>query len=97
MDVYVASTAKMRGQAFVSYEDVLSASEALRNLQNTVFLEKLIHVQYAKSPSERVARMDGVLKKTKRKARMRSRKDESQPADQRCEQEVAENPDDSAG
>lgn len=44
-------TPKMRGQAFVVFKDVASATNAVRCMQNFPFYDKQIKVQYAKSKS----------------------------------------------
>lgn len=47
-------TQKMRGQAFVVFEEPAAAAQALRALQGMIFYEKPIRVQYSKHISKAV-------------------------------------------
>lgn len=57
----------MRGQAFVVYNDISSATNALRSLQGFVLFEKPMDVQYAKGKSYAIAKEDGTYDEVKRK------------------------------
>eukprot|EP00826_Nyctotherus_ovalis_P009972 TRINITY_DN12644_c0_g3_i1.p2 TRINITY_DN12644_c0_g3~~TRINITY_DN12644_c0_g3_i1.p2 ORF type:complete len:101 (-),score=21.49 TRINITY_DN12644_c0_g3_i1:330-632(-) len=48
----------MKGQAFVAFKELQSASEAMRCLQKTLFFGKEINVHYAKDKSDCVAKID---------------------------------------
>jgi U2 small nuclear ribonucleoprotein B'' len=52
-------TRKMRGQAFVVFASVSSATEAMHALQGFVFCDRALRISYAKSKSDAVARLDG--------------------------------------
>lgn len=51
LDVVALKTAKMRGQAFVVFQDMIAATAALRAWQGEMFYDKPMHIEYAKSKS----------------------------------------------
>lgn len=52
-------TFKTRGQAFIVYRDISSATLAVRNLQNRPIFDKPMRVQFAKDKSDAIAKLDG--------------------------------------
>jgi len=42
---------KMKGQAFVVFRDLVSATTAMRSLDGELFYEKQMHIEYARTPS----------------------------------------------
>ncbi|XP_043911998.1 U2 small nuclear ribonucleoprotein B'' [Protopterus annectens] len=74
MDIVALKTMKMRGQAFVVFKELGSATNALRQLQGFPFYSKPLRVQYAKTDSDLIAKMKGTYgdkekKKEKKKAK----------------------------
>ena len=62
-------TPKMRGQAFVVFQHLTSASAALQKLQGFDFYGKPLKTSYSKSKSDAVAKVEGTfVPKHKRKA-----------------------------
>eukprot|EP00992_Anisonema_acinus_P005958 TRINITY_DN19552_c0_g1_i1.p1 TRINITY_DN19552_c0_g1~~TRINITY_DN19552_c0_g1_i1.p1 ORF type:complete len:248 (+),score=92.97 TRINITY_DN19552_c0_g1_i1:53-796(+) len=59
MDIVATKVWRMRGQAFIVFKDVNAATTALRQLQGLFFFDKPMRIQYAKSKSDVVARIDG--------------------------------------
>ncbi|GAB5593631.1 hypothetical protein Unana1_08531 [Umbelopsis nana] len=53
---------KMRGQAFIVFEEISAATAALRSLNGFSFYDNNISIQYAKSKSDVVAKIDGTYK-----------------------------------
>ncbi|KIM23707.1 hypothetical protein M408DRAFT_332198 [Serendipita vermifera MAFF 305830] len=51
LDVVALKTAKMRGQAFVVFADLVAATTALRAWHGESFYDKPMHIEYAKSKS----------------------------------------------
>lgn len=51
----------MRGQAFVIFNDINSASNALRSMQGFPFYDKAMKIQYAKSQSDVIAKRYGTF------------------------------------
>ncbi|KAK9324110.1 hypothetical protein V1517DRAFT_318779 [Lipomyces orientalis] len=62
IDVVAVKTKKMRGQAHIVFSDVPSATQALRSLQGVIFLGKELHIEFAKSKSNSVAKLDGTYR-----------------------------------
>lgn len=59
MDIIALKTLKMRGQAFVIFSDINSASNALRSMQGFPFYDKPMRIHYAKSQSDVIAKRYG--------------------------------------
>jgi len=69
----------MRGQAFVVFKDIPSATRAMRSMQNFPFYDKPMRIQFAKGKSDIIAKMDGTyVEKVKKKA-IEKRKSEEIP------------------
>jgi len=51
----------MRGQAFVIFKEVTSATNALRGMQGFPFYDKPMRIQYAKQDSDVIAKMKGTF------------------------------------
>lgn len=66
----VASKAdpKKRGNAFIVFSEIGSATAALRDLQGREFLGRVIGINYGKTKSDKVAMLEGTYKIRKRKA-----------------------------
>ncbi|KAI9316452.1 hypothetical protein BX666DRAFT_1950943 [Dichotomocladium elegans] len=59
IDIVAYSNIRMRGQAFIAYEDEESATKAIKELQHFVLYGKPMVVQYAKVKSDVHAKKDG--------------------------------------
>ncbi|KAJ1860943.1 U2 small nuclear ribonucleoprotein B'', partial [Coemansia sp. RSA 486] len=59
LDIITLKTMKMRGQAFVVFDDITSATAAMRQLSGKHIFGKPISAEYALSKSEVVAKDDG--------------------------------------
>nr|XP_033794963.1 U2 small nuclear ribonucleoprotein B'' [Geotrypetes seraphini] len=75
MGIVALKTMKMRGQAFVIFKELGSATNALRQLQGFPFYSKPMRIQYAKTDSDVVSKMRGTFgdkekKKDKKKAKV---------------------------
>lgn len=64
MDIIALKTLKMRGQAFVIFSDINSASNALRSMQGFPFYDKPMRIHYAKSQSDVIAKRYGKYSKS---------------------------------
>lgn len=62
IDIIAFGSLKKKGQAFVVYSDLSSATNAMRALQGFNFLDKAMRIAYAKSKSDIVAQEDGTFK-----------------------------------
>ena len=59
LDIVALKTLKMRGQAFIVFNDINSASNALRSMQGFPFYDKPMRLQYSKSQSDVIAKRYG--------------------------------------
>jgi len=56
----------MRGQAFIIFKDIASATSALRQMQGFPFYDKPMKINYAKEKSDFVSRLEGGIPEKKR-------------------------------
>ncbi|XP_055926166.1 U1 small nuclear ribonucleoprotein A-like [Argiope bruennichi] len=59
LDIVAMQTLKMRGQAFVVFDDIKSATAALTTMQSFPFYDKPMRIQYAKTDSDVIAKRKG--------------------------------------
>ena len=59
LGVYAKKTYRMKGQAFVVFKELQSASEAMRCLQKTPLFGLEMNIHYAKDKSDQAAKMEG--------------------------------------
>lgn len=62
VDIVAAGSQAKRGQAFVVFRDISCATNALRALQNFLFLDKPMRIAYCKTKSDFIAHEDGTFK-----------------------------------
>ncbi|KAJ1901058.1 hypothetical protein LPJ81_003823 [Coemansia sp. IMI 209127] len=62
LDVVALKTVKMRGQAFIVFDDISTATVALRQLNGRTVFGRAMSVEYALSKSNVVAQEDGTFK-----------------------------------
>lgn len=86
-DIVALKTAKLRGQAWVVFDEITAASNALRQMQGFPFYDKPMRIHYGKSKSDAIAKADGTYvprekrKKQEEKAEKRRKEQhESQQA-----------------
>jgi len=63
LDVVALRTMKMRGQAHIVYRDIQTATQAMRSLQGFNFFGMDMQIQYAKTKSDTLAKLDGTFHK----------------------------------
>lgn len=61
LEVLVFKTLKHKGQAWVVFEEVSGATNALRQMQGFPFYDKPMRIQYAKTKSDIIAKADGTF------------------------------------
>lgn len=71
LDVVCMKTEDLRGRAWIVFADVASATSALRAMQDFPFFGKPLKLDYAKTKSDAVAKMDGSWRKDKRTRKVR--------------------------
>eukprot|EP00591_Stephanopyxis_turris_P012142 CAMPEP_0195529040 /NCGR_PEP_ID=MMETSP0794_2-20130614/31452_1 /TAXON_ID=515487 /ORGANISM="Stephanopyxis turris, Strain CCMP 815" /LENGTH=284 /DNA_ID=CAMNT_0040660281 /DNA_START=34 /DNA_END=888 /DNA_ORIENTATION=+ len=69
LDVITLRSEGLRGQAWVIFEDVTSATAALREEQGFTFFKKDLKIDYAREKSDRVAKRDGTYVPKDRRAK----------------------------
>ncbi|KAF9160451.1 U2 small nuclear ribonucleoprotein B'' [Actinomortierella ambigua] len=62
ISITALKTLPHRGQAFIAFSDLTSATAALRGLQGFEFYGKAMDIQYAKTKSNAIAKLDGTYK-----------------------------------
>ncbi|XP_065363317.1 U1 small nuclear ribonucleoprotein A [Calliphora vicina] len=67
LDIVALKTLKMRGQAFVIFKEIGSASNALRTMQGFPFYDKPMRIAYSKTDSDVVAKIKGTFKERPKK------------------------------
>lgn len=67
MDIVALKTLKMRGQAFVIFKEISSATNALRTMQGFPFYDKPMRITYSKADSDVIAKMKGTFKERPKK------------------------------
>lgn len=61
INIVALKTLKMRGQAFVIFKEISSATNALRSMQGFPFYDKPMRIQYAKTDSDVIAKIKGTF------------------------------------
>merc|ERR1719387_922850 len=61
LDVLVIKKLSLRGQAWIIFADILSATNALQGMQAFPILGKPIRIQYAKTKSTLISKIDGTI------------------------------------
>jgi len=82
LDVVALKTAKMRGQAFVVFKDIGSASNALWEMQGFPFFDRPMRIAYANTKSDAVLKAEGTYEED-RNRRIEKRKAMKAAADAR--------------
>ncbi|KAK3140682.1 hypothetical protein QOZ80_5AG0404280 [Eleusine coracana subsp. coracana] len=82
LDVLAFKTLKHKGQAWVVFEDVASATEALKRMQDFPFYDKPMRIQYAKTKSDIVAKADGTFVPRERRKRVDEKPEKKQKREQ---------------
>lgn len=72
MDIVALKTLKMRGQAFVLFKEIASATNALRTMQGFPFYDKPMRIQYAKGDSDMIAKMKGTFKERPKRVKTKT-------------------------
>lgn len=70
MDIVAMKTLKMRGQAFVIFKEIASATNALRTMQGFPFYDKPMRIAYSKGDSDLVAKIKGTFKERPKKVKL---------------------------
>ena len=78
LDIVALKTLKMRGQAFVIFKEISSATNAMRSMQGFPFYDKPMRINYSKTDSDMIAKIKGTFqekpKKTPADAKKKAKK-----------------------
>jgi len=77
LDIVAMKTLKTRGQAFVIFKDINSATNALRSMQGFPFYDKPMRIQYSKRDSDVIAKMKGTFVERPKKKKKEEEEDKS--------------------
>lgn len=69
LDIVALKTLKMRGQAFVIFKEINSATNALRSMQGFPFYDKPMRIQYSKVDSDVIAKIKGTFSERPKKVK----------------------------
>ncbi|XP_063700646.1 U1 small nuclear ribonucleoprotein A [Culicoides brevitarsis] len=69
VDIVALKTLKMRGQAFVIFKEISSATNALRTMQGFPFYDKPMRINYSKTDSDVIAKLKGTFKERPKKVK----------------------------
>lgn len=61
LEINARKSLKMKGQAFIVFKDVTSATNAKASLNNSLFLGKVMHIQFAKTNSDTISKLTGTV------------------------------------
>ncbi len=61
LDIVALRTLKMRGQAFVVFKEISSATSAIRSMQGFPFYDKPMRIAYSKTDSDVIAKIKGTF------------------------------------
>jgi RNA recognition motif-containing protein len=59
LEINVSKAFRLRGQAWIVFKAIPSATTALRELQNFPFFDKPMHIQFAKDTSDPISKIEG--------------------------------------
>jgi len=91
IDVVHMRTPKMRGQAFVVFEDVTGSTAAIRALNKFNFFGRPLQLQFSKSKSDAIAKRDGSWKQQEASKR-KTAAAQSDTKRQKTQLEIAQTP-----
>jgi len=79
LDILATKSLKMRGQAFVIFKEISSATNALRSMQGFPFYDKPMRINYAKSDSDMISKIKGTFQERPKKAPGEAKKKSKKP------------------
>ncbi|XP_013390025.1 U2 small nuclear ribonucleoprotein B'' [Lingula anatina] len=91
LDIVALKTLKMRGQAFVIFKDINSATNALRSMQGFPFYDKPMRIQYSKKDSDVIAKMKGTYVERPKKKKVEEEVQEQQTKKKKKSQRKEQN------
>jgi len=80
MDVVAMRDVKLRGQAWVVFENTGAATKALQQMQGFEFFDKKMKIQFAKTKSDAVAKKDGTYQPKPKRVKVEKEKKPKGPS-----------------
>jgi len=80
LDIVACRAQRLRGQAWIVFKDIAAAGNAIRDLQGMMFYDKPLKINYAKTKSDVISKLDGTY--TEKKKEDRKRKEEERKKQQ---------------
>ncbi|XP_023938643.1 U1 small nuclear ribonucleoprotein A [Bicyclus anynana] len=77
LDIVALKTLKMRGQAFVIFKEISSATVALRSMQGFPFYDKPMRIQYSKTDSDVISKIKGTFQERPKRPKLPKSSDEN--------------------
>ena len=74
IEIRVRNTIRLKGQAFISFKTKEQSSKAKKNLNDKLFLNKKLIIEFAKNPSDSILLLQGKLTENQKKIKDLSRK-----------------------
>jgi RNA recognition motif-containing protein len=74
IEIRVRNTIRLKGQAFISFKTKDQSSKAKKNLNDKLFLNKKLIIEFAKTPSDSILLLQGKLTNNQKKIKDLSRK-----------------------
>ena len=74
IEIRVRNTIRLKGQAFISFKTKEESSKAKKNLNDKLFLNKKLIIEFAKTPSDSILLLQGKLTENQKKIKDLSRK-----------------------
>lgn len=80
VDIVMRKSYRLRGQAFIIFRDIESATKALRAMQGFPFYDKPIRIQYAKTEADSITKQKGTFVQRPAKPKLEIKKREKSAA-----------------
>ncbi len=90
LDIVALRTLKMRGQAFVVFKEISSATNAMRSMQGFPFYDKPMRIAYSKTDSDVIAKIKGTFQERPKRAPGESKKAKKRAAKEAAAAQVRE-------
>lgn len=76
VDIVMRKSYRLRGQAFIIFRDIESATKALRTMQGFPFYDRPLRIQYAKAESDTITKQRGTFVQRPAKPKLEIKKKE---------------------
>nr|ADD38806.1 U1 small nuclear ribonucleoprotein A [Lepeophtheirus salmonis] len=88
LEIVALKTLKMRGQAFVIFKEITSATNAMRSMQGFPFYDKPMRIAFSKTDSDVIAKIKGTYQERPKKAASDSKKAKKRAAKEAAARQI---------